>query len=164
MRCEFVDSMAAESRSVQSDESATSADSDPCETDKPWSSIEASVNRIRCQSISDGRLFLPPTRYRRVPSNLRTTVVQHRRPHVGRERGPSPGLNVVNNTRPSRLAGTFARYMRVTVPVAHKVEWRRTSSEQRAARSEQRAKQRKPPTSRTRALRVPRLPAPVAFG
>ena len=33
MRCEFVDSMAAESRSVQSDEGATSADSDPCETD-----------------------------------------------------------------------------------------------------------------------------------
>jgi hypothetical protein len=33
MRCEFVDSMAAESRSVQSDECATSADSDPCETD-----------------------------------------------------------------------------------------------------------------------------------
>jgi hypothetical protein len=33
MRCEFVDSMAAESRSVPSDEGATSADSDPCETD-----------------------------------------------------------------------------------------------------------------------------------
>jgi hypothetical protein len=33
MRCEFVDSMAAESRSVQSDESATSADSDACATD-----------------------------------------------------------------------------------------------------------------------------------
>ena len=33
MRCKFVDSMAAESRSVQSDEGATSADSDPCETD-----------------------------------------------------------------------------------------------------------------------------------
>ena len=33
MRCEFVDSMAAESRSVQSDEGATSADSDPCATD-----------------------------------------------------------------------------------------------------------------------------------
>ena len=33
MRCEFVDSMVAESRSVQSDEGATSADSDPCETD-----------------------------------------------------------------------------------------------------------------------------------
>ena len=33
MRCEFVDSMAAESRSVRSDEGATSADSDPCETD-----------------------------------------------------------------------------------------------------------------------------------
>ncbi len=33
MRCEFVDSMAAESRSVQSDDGATSADSDPCETD-----------------------------------------------------------------------------------------------------------------------------------
>ena len=36
MRCEFVDSMAAEStesRSVQSDEGAASADSDPCETD-----------------------------------------------------------------------------------------------------------------------------------
>jgi hypothetical protein len=33
MRCEFVDSMAAESRSVQSDKGATSADSDPCETD-----------------------------------------------------------------------------------------------------------------------------------
>ena len=30
MRCEFVDSMAAESRSVQSDEGATSADSDAC--------------------------------------------------------------------------------------------------------------------------------------
>ena len=33
MRCEFADSMAAESRSVQSDDGATSADSDPCETD-----------------------------------------------------------------------------------------------------------------------------------
>ena len=33
MRCEFVDGMAAESRSVQSDEGATSADSHPCETD-----------------------------------------------------------------------------------------------------------------------------------
>ena len=33
MRCEFVDSMAAESRSVQSDEGATSADSDACATD-----------------------------------------------------------------------------------------------------------------------------------
>jgi len=33
MRCKFIDSMAAESRSVQSDEGATSADSDPCETD-----------------------------------------------------------------------------------------------------------------------------------
>jgi hypothetical protein len=33
MCCEFVDSMAAESRSVQSDEGATSADSSPCETD-----------------------------------------------------------------------------------------------------------------------------------
>ena len=33
MRCEFVDCMAAESRSVQSDEGATSADSDPCATD-----------------------------------------------------------------------------------------------------------------------------------
>ena len=33
MRCKFVDSMAAESRSVQSDEGVTSADSDPCETD-----------------------------------------------------------------------------------------------------------------------------------
>ena len=32
MRCEFVDSMAAESRSVQSDEGATSADSDACAT------------------------------------------------------------------------------------------------------------------------------------
>jgi len=34
MRCKLVDSMAAESRSVQSDEGATSADSDPCETDQ----------------------------------------------------------------------------------------------------------------------------------
>ena len=33
MLCDFVDSMAAESRSVQSDEGAASADSDPCETD-----------------------------------------------------------------------------------------------------------------------------------
>ena len=33
MRCKFVDSMAAESRSVQSDEGATSADSDACATD-----------------------------------------------------------------------------------------------------------------------------------
>ena len=33
MRCDFLDSMAAESRSVQSDESASSATSDPCETD-----------------------------------------------------------------------------------------------------------------------------------
>ena len=33
MRCDFVDSMAAESRSVQSDEGATSADSDACATD-----------------------------------------------------------------------------------------------------------------------------------
>jgi hypothetical protein len=33
MRCEFVDSMAAESRSVQSDEGATSSDSDACATD-----------------------------------------------------------------------------------------------------------------------------------
>ena len=33
MRCEFVDSMAAESRSVQSDEGATSAGSDACATD-----------------------------------------------------------------------------------------------------------------------------------
>ena len=32
MRCKFVDSMAAESRSVQSDEGATSADSDACAT------------------------------------------------------------------------------------------------------------------------------------
>jgi hypothetical protein len=33
MRCEFVDGMAAESRSLQLDEGATSADSDPCKTD-----------------------------------------------------------------------------------------------------------------------------------
>jgi hypothetical protein len=33
MRCEVVDGMAAESRSLQSDEGATSADLDPCETD-----------------------------------------------------------------------------------------------------------------------------------
>jgi hypothetical protein len=33
MRCEFVDSMAVESRSVQSDEGATSSDSDACATD-----------------------------------------------------------------------------------------------------------------------------------
>jgi hypothetical protein len=33
MLCEFVDSMAAESRSLQSDGGATSADSDACETD-----------------------------------------------------------------------------------------------------------------------------------
>ena len=33
MRCEFVDSMAAESRSVQSDDGATSSDSDACATD-----------------------------------------------------------------------------------------------------------------------------------
>ena len=33
MRCEFVDSMAAKSRSVHSDGGATSADSDPSETD-----------------------------------------------------------------------------------------------------------------------------------
>ncbi len=33
MRCEFVDSTAAESRSVQSDEGATSADLDACATD-----------------------------------------------------------------------------------------------------------------------------------
>ena len=33
MRCEFVDSMAAESRSLQLDEGATSADSDACATE-----------------------------------------------------------------------------------------------------------------------------------
>ncbi len=38
--------------------------------------IETPRNRSRCQSISDGRLFLPPIHYRRMPSSLCTTVAR----------------------------------------------------------------------------------------
>ena len=81
MRRNFLDSMAAESHSLQSDESIISANSDPCE-------------RVSCVLIqsprNDGRLFLLPVHCRRKPSSLCTTVARTTTPTVRRKNAAVP--------------------------------------------------------------------------
>ena len=80
-------------------------------------------------STSGGRLFGPSTRYRRMPSSLRTTRTQPA-PTTRRKGTRSfPGLHAADDTCPGLSAGVCIRYTRVRMPVAHKGEWR--PSEQR---------------------------------
>ena len=82
---------------------------------------------------SGRRLFGPSTRYRRMPSSLRTTRTQPA-PTTRRKGTRSfPGLHAADDTCPGLSAGVCIRYTRVRMPVAHKGEWR--PSERAAAAS-----------------------------
>ena len=81
-------------------------------------------------STSGGRLFGPSTRYRRMPSSLRTTRTQPA-PTTRRKGTRSfPGLHAADDTCPGLLAGVCIRYTRVRMPVAHKGEWRPNGQQQ----------------------------------
>ena len=127
MRCEFVDSMAAESRSVQSDEGATGQFGLGCRRNGlgSCSLIEAFAIQTWSQFVqrrpvvSDRRSC-----YRRMPSSLRTTRTQTAPTTRHKGTRSLPGLHAADEICLGILAGVCIRYMRVRMPVAHKGEWR----------------------------------------
>ena len=81
-------------------------------------------------STSGGRLFGPSTRYRRMPSSLRT-MRAHTAPTTRRKGTRSfPGLHAADDTCPGLSAGVCIRYTRVRMPVALKGEWRPNGQQQ----------------------------------